>query len=504
MKMKMNIKYSIVLLVALCACELDKYPTTIYNENNVTTSSDSDSAITTREDILGQLEAMYSYMSGDMQNYWYRLIVISDVRSDNAYGGNMSEAKVVAVESNRIDSDNDIAYALWNYSMNAIDKANQIICYIDTVKANDSSLTTTEYNEWLSEALVWRAYIWINMIYLFGDIPMVTEIPPAITSANIEEVYHLYFPERVSPDLVGAQIIADVENFACDNAPAVESDKFKITKGFAHGVMARFYAMPHFRNWSKVIEHCEAVEALDYTLTTNYGDMWSYDDTMAEQDTTESIFEVSWSSQTSGSWLWMMFYRNAFSPSDGFDWAKWCTPSRLLTSAYDKEGDTERKEASVVYDETRWSFHYPSNNYAFMHKLPTNVTPIYIMRLADIKLLHAEALANSGSASDAIEIVNYIRSRAKIATLDTNMDATAAREAVLHERRLELAFEGHRWFDLLRYDDDYSTLISVCDAVNAADSYYQTRKAMTERTALMPIPTTVLDNNTNIEQNLGY
>ncbi|MFR9597430.1 MAG: RagB/SusD family nutrient uptake outer membrane protein [Rikenellaceae bacterium] len=46
--------------------------------------------------------------------------------------------------------------------------------------------------------------------------------------------------------------------------------------------------------------------------------------------------------------------------------------------------------------------------------------------------------------------------------------------------------------------------MSVCDAVNAADSYYQTRKAMTELTALMPIPTTVLDNNTNIEQNLGY
>ena len=66
---------------------------------------------------------------------------------------------------------------------------------------------------------------------------------------------------------------------------------------------------------------------------------------MAAMNTRESIFEVQWTSQTSGSWMWMMFHRNAYVPGDSFSWAKWCTPSRNLTKAYDAEGDTERKNA---------------------------------------------------------------------------------------------------------------------------------------------------------------
>ena len=157
------------------------------------------------------------------------------------------------------------------------------------------------------------------------------------------------------------------------------------------------------------------------------------------------------------------------------------------------------------------SYHYPSDNYAFMHKFPTNVTPVYVMRLADIKLLHAEALANTGNAGGAADIVDEIRSRAGISSLTSAQrgSAEAMREAVLHERRLELAMEGHRWFDLLRYGDDYSKLYEICDGVNVKgsesyDSYFQTRRAMNENRILVPVPTSVLEDNTNIEQNPGY
>lgn len=83
------------------------------------------------------------------------------------------------------------------------------------------------------------------------------------------------------------------------------------------------------------------------------------------------------------------------------------------------------------------------------------------------------------------------------------------REAVLHERRLELAMEGFRWFDLMRYGDDYSKLFEICDGVNikgsaSYDSYFQPRRAMNDNRVLMPVPTSVLEDNTNIEQNLGY
>lgn len=501
--------------VATTSCSLEKFPETMYAENNTSGTGDSETAINTRELLEGQLTAMYNYMKGDLQTYWYQLITLAEARADNAYGGNMAETKVVSVESNHIDSDNEFASNLWNYSMNAVDYANQVICNIDLVKENDPSLTDKEYQEWLSEALCWRAYIWMNMMQLFGEIPMLTEIPPAINAGNVEEVYPLYFPARVSKQTVGEQIVKDIEEYACKYAPDMDaSNKFRITKGFAYGLMARFYSMREFRDWSKVVSACEAVEGMGYSLCDKYGDLWAYttgDTGMAAMNTRESIFEVQWTSQTSGSWMWMMFHRNAYVPGDSFSWAKWCTPSRNLTKAYDAEGDTERKNASVIYDECGWSYHYPSDEYAFMHKFPTNVTPVYLMRLAEIRLLHAEALANMDDPGGAADIVDEIRGRAGIGKLTAAQRASSdlMREAVLHERRLELAMEGFRWFDLMRYGDDYSKLFEICDGVNikgsaSYDSYFQTRRAMNDNRVLMPVPTSVLEDNTNIEQNLGY
>ena len=454
--------------VATTSCSLEKFPETMYAENNTSGTGDSETAINTRELLEGQLTAMYNYMKGDLQTYWYQLTTLAEARADNAYGGNMAETKVVSVESNHIDSDNEFASNLWNYSMNAVDYANQVICNIDLVKENDPSLTDKEYQEWLSEALCWRAYI-----------------------------------------------VKDIEEYACKYAPDMDaSNKFRITKGFAYGLMARFYSMREFRDWSKVVSACEAVEGMGYSLCDKYGDLWAYttgDTGMAAMNTRESIFEVQWTSQTSGSWMWMMFHRNAYVPGDSFSWAKWCTPSRNLTKAYDAEGDTERKNASVVYDECGWSYHYPSDEYAFMHKFPTNVTPVYLMRLAEIRLLHAEALANTDDPGGAADIVDEIRGRAGIGKLTAAQRASAdlMREAVLHERRLELAMEGFRWFDLMRYGDDYSKLFEICDGVNikgsaSYDSYFQTRRAMNDNRVLMPVPTSVLEDNTNIEQNLGY
>lgn len=502
------------LMVMAGSCSLEKFPETMYAENNTSGTGDTETAINTRELLQGQLAAMYNHMKGDFQKYWYLLIVMSESRADNAYGC-PGESKTMAVEQNRIDSDNEFADVLWNHSMKAVDYANQVICNMDLVRENDPSLTEKEYREWRSEALCWRAYIWINMMQLFGDIPMLTEIPPAINAGNIEEVYPLYFPSRVSKQTVGEQIVRDIEEYACLYAPDMDaSNKFRITKGFAYGLLARFYSMREFRNWTKVISACQTIEGMGYRLCDKYGDLWAYtsgETGMAAINTTESIFEVQWPSQTSGSWMWMMFHRNAYVPGDSFSWAKWCTPSRNLTKAYAAENDRERLEASVIYDECGWSYQYPSDEYAFMHKFPTNVTPVYVMRLADIRLLHAEALANSNDPGAAANIVDEIRGRANLGKLTDKQRASAAlmREAVLHERRLELAMEGFRWFDLLRFGDDYSKLIEVCDGVNVKgsssyDSYFKLRREMNDNRVLLPIPTGVLDDNTNIEQNQGY
>ena len=112
--------------VVVTSCSLEKFPETMYAENNTSGTGDAETAINTRELLEGQLTAMYNYMKGDLQTYWYQLITLAESRADNAYGA-ANEAKTMAVEQNQIDSDSEFASNLWNYSMNAVDYANQVI-----------------------------------------------------------------------------------------------------------------------------------------------------------------------------------------------------------------------------------------------------------------------------------------------------------------------------------------------------------------------------------------
>ena len=187
---------------------------------------------------------------------------------------------------------------------------------------------------------------------------------------------------------------------------------------------------------------------------------------------------------------------------DNYSWAKWVTPSRDLIEAYKAEGDTERLNTSIIIDQCAWQNYYPGDEYAFNHKVPTNVSSIIVMRLGEIMLLHAEALAMKGDFEGARTLVNKIRKRAKISEYTTPFTEDDAIDKILHERRLELAFEGHRFFDLVRHGLERAK--AVHDAMPEKDSYWQTRLPLTQETILMPVPQEALDDNPTLVQNPGY
>ena len=93
MKKILLIAAGLSLGVATTSCSLEKFPETMYAENNTSGTGDSETAINTRELLEGQLTAMYNYMKGDLQTYWYQLITLAEARADNAYGGNMAETR---------------------------------------------------------------------------------------------------------------------------------------------------------------------------------------------------------------------------------------------------------------------------------------------------------------------------------------------------------------------------------------------------------------------------
>ncbi len=486
----------------LTACDLDLFPVTGYNEGNVKVEEDDPNAsqYSTKEDMAGIIKSIYNSNVRDVQEKGYLdWLVYAECRADNAYGGNPGTGELMAIEANTQDGENKNVTRDWDWYQTQVSKANQVICNIDRILEIDETMTQQQHDQWLSEAYCWRAWNLFQMSQIWGDIPLVNTIPPAITSENIDEVYEQYYPARTARVDVYTQIIKELE-FAVLHAPDVDhANKGVFTKAFAHGMLARIYAEKTLQDWNKVIEHCAAIEGMGFKLVDDYGEMWAYDDTDAVRHTSESIFEVPFS-KSNGHWVFMMFHRNAYNPSDSYTWIKWITPSRDLIATYDAEGDTERKNACIIFDECTWSNYYPADAYAFMHKCPTNASSIILMRLGEIYLLHAEALAMTGNNAKATEYVNKIRERAGIKTISQPSGQEAMLDAVLHERRLELAFEGFRFFDLVRHD----RAKEIHDRMPLTDKYWNPRYPLTEETILMPIPQTALDTNPSLTQNAGY
>ena len=127
----------------------------------------------------------------------------------------------------------------------------------------------------------------------------------------------------------------------------------------------------------------------------------------------------------------------------------------------------------------------------------TNTSPanFVVFRYAGVLLMQAEALNELGMTSSAAAPVNEVRKRAGLPALSSSLSKDAMREAIIHERRMELAFEGHRWFDMIRLDNgDY--------AVKFLHSIGKTNA--TKERLLFPIPQTEMDANPLMTQNPGY
>ncbi len=123
-----------------------------------------------------------------------------------------------------------------------------------------------------------------------------------------------------------------------------------------------------------------------------------------------------------------------------------------------------------------------------------------VLRWADVLLMEAEALNELGRTTAAETPLNEVRSRAGLPAV-TGLGGAAFRDAVLRERRLELAFEGERWFDLVRT----GTAIPFLKSLGSPNDHYGVgRGNISEKNLLFPIPQAERDNNPSMDQNPGY
>lgn len=337
----------------------------------------------------------------------------------------------------------------------------------------------------------------------FGDVPLITE--PQSSDSDL-------YPSRTPAAEVYAQIISDLEN-AVELLPVkqeyTDADKGRAAKGTAIGMLAKVHLT--LGHWQEVVDLTTQLEGMGYSLNANYADNFRTE----TENSDESLFEVQyvanagydfWSNENQASWTsTFMGPRSSGLVAGAYGWNQ---PTQEFVSNYEA-GDL-RKDVTILYEggpafdgqqySPSWSF-TGYNVRKFL--VPLSTSPSFdnsplnfpVLRYADVLLMKAEALNELGQTSPAQAPLNLVRNRAGLPDIASGMNQADFRNAVLRERRVELAFEGHRWFDLIRVDNGQYGL-------NFLHSIGKTNAD--EHHLLLPIPQIERDRNPNLTQNPGY
>lgn len=507
--MKAKYIYGNLMLIALLglfpiSCSLDYDPVGQHSDVTEGVKDDEgESEFKDKKAIDDKMRDVYDLIKN--QEYWYQdYLLISESHSDNAYAG-APGAEVEPYENNSIEGSNSVLDRDWKNYLKYIGEANKIIYNVDLV--NDNSFTTAERERYKAQAKIFRALVYFDMVRLWGNLPIIDGLADDITSENIVEVYPQYFPEQHSEQEVYEFIEKDLlESLASapDNNP---SDKTRLSKSVAHALLAKLYAEKPLRDYNKVIQYADMLATSGFDLNDDYSDLFAMNETVTDirkRNTRESILEAQFVIG-GGNWVTWMFGRDLVNGDLQFTWAKWVTPSRDLINAFNQENDKIRFEESVVYYSCGWSIYYPSDNYPFMYKCRSAYNSLIKLRYADILLLKAEALImkEGPDLAGAANIIDKVRARVNLDKLPSSVRSSkdSMLDALLKERRLELAFEGQRWYDLCRLDK----VEEVMNAVFAKDSGRKKQiYPFTENSYKLAIPQAAIDQNVNLTQNPGY
>lgn len=486
MKTTLYIFTALLFAFALSSCEkmLQQEPIS----NGLLQETVSDTAFKTAAEVEAALDGVYA----DFRNEYWELdyFVNGDAQSDDAYAGADNPANF-QIDGYNIDAFNKNVSRDWGYLYGTIGRANRVINNVDKISGEE--ISDERRAEIKGEASFIRAMMYFQAVQLWGDVPKQVDDISTISAELLPVLYPKLYPARASADTIYSLIISDLE-FALAHVGNTAANKGFATKGAVNTLLAKVYAtrLPH--DYAKVKSYCDAVITGGYSLMPDYEMLWDNQ----HENCAESIFEINYAgTSSSGNWgVWMF---------QGYDWKKFNIPSNDLVKQFTDENDAIRLNSSILYGDVsgKWSdanwpqAHYPFANKYRMYQQPSPQNYI-IFRLADVLLLKAEALNESGDVSGAATLVNQVRHRVNLPNTPASTQ-DAMRLAIEKERRLELAFEGHRWFDLKRTGRAIEVITHAVGANGQAFGYQ-----LTENRLVWPIPQNEMDKNGNLVQNAGY
>ena len=458
-----------------------------------------DTFFETSDHALWATNAIYQqYRSWEMCAFPW--IGITDIISDDADKGSTPTDALYVLELDEFtfNSTNSAFAGAWQGHYHAIFRANLAIDNIPGI-----AMDTTLRNRLIGEAKFLRAYAYFRLVQWFGDVPLITR------PLNADEYYNqARTPAAEVYDFIEKDLV-DAINVLPEKSEYPSADLGRVTKGAARGMLAKLYMVKH--EFQKAADQCESIiTSAEYSLLPRYGDNFL----PAGEHGAESIFEISAVAEQAsvvgpGATPFNMIQGVRGVPNLGWGFNR---PSDDLVAAY--EAGDPRRQATIIYvgevlpdgstivqdNPEVLNERYNQKAWVPAHAGLQDNGPgnIRILRYADILLLAAEAQNELNNPMKALDYLNMVRARARgsnnfILPNVTTMDQSELREKIYHERRIELAMEQNRWFDLARW----GRIASVMSLVQP--------NFVAPKNTLLPIPQAEIDLTAHtLGQNDGY
>lgn len=493
--MKVRILLTAALALSLSACKksfIELVPQTVVTEATF---------FKTADDYTQAVVGAYV----PLRDIYAEAYAMGEMRSDNAtyfaspglQGGNFSDRWNI---SGFLDIAQN-AYTTKKYAncYVGISRTNAILDRIDA-----STIDAGVKANLKGQAQFLRAFYYFELVQYFGGVPLHLKEVTSVAEASLP---------RSSADDVYKQIIADATS-AASLLPAKQTTLGMVTQGSAKTMLGYIYMT--------LKRYPEAETALTDVTKLGYSLLPSYASVFTSPNSAESIFEVQYLVGPQGQQSNFAFQ---FAPNipdvhlilgptgDNKTTGGWNKPTPDLIAAYET-GDT-RKNASIAfsYQTTDGSGNVITVNDTYCQKYThgpyanfNNTGDDWIIyRYADVLLLLAECLNEEGKAGQAIPYLNQVRSRAGLAAT-TAAGQGDLRIAIAKERRVELAFENHRWLDLVRTGQAISVMTAFGKVIKTQEPYLPTNAYtdITQNRLIFGIPQNELDINKQLTQNPGY
>jgi starch-binding outer membrane protein, SusD/RagB family len=428
------------------------------------------------------VNSIYRKVNGES---WFQVTMsrqINDMATDDNWSGNTAQPRpdITGIASYNVFAGSTYFNTIWENHYIGITRANISLERIPEVKMEE-----TTKNRLLGEAYFLRAFFYFDLVRSFGGVPIVTTytelLEPAISDkvrSSAQEVYIL-----IEEDLQKAVATLPLRS----QYPA--KDLGRATKGAAQSLLAKVYLTQEKWNLAQIMAN-EVIASGEYNLEPDFANIYSVDN----HHGVESIFEIDYVTNPLFAEIGAQLPITNGSRGDQ-GWG-WCSPSSDLENAFLSEGDNIRLRSTIIKhgqpvygDPSVTAFNgLPTENksgrtnrkyYVPVGKRPVPylkgqiALPYIHLRLADVLLMHAEAAYFNNDLNSAKLSLKKVRDRVQLTT-NMSLAGTALRDAIWKERRLELALEQQRLFDLRRQKIDGVPRIALIMGPNGSFVKYNT------------------------------